>query len=73
MARYIEGNLTQYPWCPKDRPELERYIEKIDDEGIVWIIPNDPGNKDFMEYEEWLAAGNQPEPYEERVAPEVSE
>jgi hypothetical protein len=25
-------------------------------------IPNDPGNRDYREYLEWLAAGNTPEP-----------
>lgn len=27
-------------------------------------IPNDPMNRDRREYQEWLAAGGQPEPYE---------
>ena len=30
-------------------------------------IPNDPANRDWVEYQEWLAAGNTPDPY---VAPE---
>ncbi len=30
------------------------------------IIPNDTGNRDWVEYQKWLAAGNTPEPY---VAP----
>lgn len=28
-------------------------------------IPNDPGNKDRVEYETWLTAGNTPQPYVE--------
>ena len=70
MARYIEGDLTQYVWCPPNAPGLARYIERINDDGTVSIIPNDPMNVDFVEYELWLAAGNTPEPYEERFAGE---
>ena len=29
------------------------------------IIPADEGNKDYQEYLEWLAAGNQPDPAEQ--------
>ena len=32
------------------------------------FIPFDPGNQDYQEYLEWLAAGNEPEPTDE--APE---
>ena len=28
----------------------------------VWI-PNDPGNRDWVEYQEWLTAGGVPDPY----------
>jgi hypothetical protein len=26
------------------------------------FIPNDPGNRDYREYLDWVAAGNMPEP-----------
>jgi hypothetical protein len=71
MARYIEGDLTQYVWCPPNAPELARYIERINDDGTVSIIPNDSANADFVEYELWLSEGNTPEPYQERFASEA--
>jgi len=39
--------------------QQHRYIIKIA-EGL--FIPIDTGNRDYQEYLEWLAAGNQPEP-----------
>jgi hypothetical protein len=35
-----------------------------DDEGIIHNVPNEPMNKDWQEYQVWLAAdpGNQPDP-----------
>ncbi len=35
-------------------------IKKIDNVNLT--IPNDPGNRHYIEYQEWLAAGNTPEP-----------
>jgi hypothetical protein len=28
-------------------------------------IPNDPANRDWVEYQNWLAMGNEPDPYVE--------
>ena len=33
-------------------------------------IPNDPANRDWVEYQEWLEEGNEPDPY---VEPEIPE
>jgi hypothetical protein len=36
-------------------------IERVNDDGTVSYIPNDIRNKDWIAYQEWLAAGNTPE------------
>lgn len=37
-------------------------IRKIaDGQADLWI-PNDPDNKDWVEYQAWLALGNEPDP-----------
>lgn len=33
------------------------------------VIPFDPDNRDFCEYQEWLAAGNTPEPAPALIPP----
>lgn len=35
------------------------FIERIDDQAV---IPADPGNRDYVAYLNWVAAGNAPEP-----------
>lgn len=32
---------------------------------VVTSIPFAPGNRDYQEYQEWLAQGNEPEPADE--------
>jgi hypothetical protein len=33
-------------------------------------IPNDPANRDWVEYQQWLQDGGVPDPYVEPLAPE---
>jgi len=40
--------------------------------GEAWI-PNDPLNMDWVEYQEWLAEGNVPDPYVEPPPPPPTE
>jgi hypothetical protein len=35
------------------------------------VIPNDPDNRDRVEYEKWLADGGVPDPYAEPVNPSL--
>lgn len=42
------------------------YIQLIDEQGIVWNVPNDPANKDYQEYlryTAWVEVGNAPEDF----------
>lgn len=35
-------------------------VERKNDEGIISCIPNDPSNKDWNAYQDWLDNGNTP-------------
>ena len=37
-------------------------IQKTDDNGKIFSIPNSPGNTDYQEYLKWVADGNTPDP-----------
>jgi hypothetical protein len=43
-----------------------RIVQRISDEAC---IPFDPANMDFVEYNKWLALGNQPLPPDEPTLP----
>lgn len=42
----------------------DNYVIRLVDE--AWI-PYMPGNRDYQEYLEWLAQGNEPEPADDQV------
>lgn len=40
-------------------------ISRLHDDGRVYFIPLEGSSQDLREYEEWLAAGNEPLPADE--------
>lgn len=38
----------------------DNIIMRIDDDGSVTCIPSDPRNRDWQDYQAWLANGNVP-------------
>jgi hypothetical protein len=42
---------------------LPDYVQAtVEGDTRIYLIPNDQNNKDWREYQEWLALGNKPEP-----------
>lgn len=44
--------------------QLVAGISRIDLDGSISFVPDEPENRDWQAYQEWLAAGNTPEPAE---------
>lgn len=42
----------------------EDIIYKIEDDGIIRVVPNDSANADWQKYQAWLADDNTPDPAE---------
>jgi hypothetical protein len=38
------------------------FVIWTDNDGVIHFIPNDPANRDWQEYQKWLAEGNTPDP-----------
>lgn len=54
-----------YQLCKDENDQvLDNCIKRIDDQGVISFIPNDSGNRDWQEYQAWLALDNEPEPAE---------
>ena len=51
-----------YQLLPDFMGQPQQGIKRLSDNAL---IPFDPANRDYAEYLEWLAAGNQPIPAEE--------
>jgi len=49
--------------------QSDNCVLKYNDDGSVSSIPFDPDNMDFVEYNKWLALGNQPLPPDEPTLP----
>ena len=53
---------TRYKLNPKgDNGRDRRAVKRTLDDGTITSIPFAPGNTDYAEYLEWVAAGNTPE------------
>ena len=50
--KQYEKNGTPDPDC----------IHRVNDDGSISHIPNDPANRDWVAYQAWLADGNAPDP-----------
>jgi hypothetical protein len=46
----------------KDGNPTDSVIQMTDEDGVVWGVPNDPENRHWKKYQEWLALGNEPDP-----------
>lgn len=55
----------KYMRHPETNELVEDMILGMPQEGLLMFIPNNPDNRDWKEYQEWLALGNEPLPPDE--------
>ena len=51
-----------YTWVNNPFTNTEESLKRQDEDGNVAIVPVSEDNRDYQEYLEWLAEGNEPLP-----------
>jgi hypothetical protein len=63
LENFAPGAVMRWKSKKPDGTDSE-YISRVNADGTVTYIPNDPNNGDWQEYQVWLAVPNTPLPAE---------